>query len=135
MAPLNRLLNRRDLLIGSFSFSLLGCVMNKIESTHRYGLSGKNVAQPGKGQELADVLLEASRGVAKAKGCRVYLVHISPAEPDAVWVTEVWDSKADHAASLSLPETQALIKVGRPLIAGFSDRLETTVLGGHGLDW
>ena len=128
-------LNRRDLLIGSLSFSLVGCAMNKVESSNRYGLFGKILAQPGKGQELADVLLQASRGVAKAKGCQIYLVQVAPAEPDAVWITEVWDSKADHDASLSLPETQALIKVGRPLIAGFTDRVETTVLGGHGLDW
>ena len=109
--------------------------MNKVESSNRYGLFGRILAQPGKGKALADVLLQASRGVAKAKGCQIYLVQVAPAEPDAVWVTEVWDSKADHDASLSLPETQALIKVGRPLIAGFTDRLETTVLGGHGLDW
>ena len=36
-------------------------------------------------------------------------------------------------ASLQLPEVQAAIAKGRPLIAGFDSRAETTVLGGIGL--
>ncbi|HMD37543.1 MAG TPA: hypothetical protein VKH42_21355 [Vicinamibacterales bacterium] len=54
-------------------------------------------------------------------------------ERDALWVTEVWDSKASHDASLSLPRVQAAIAKGRPLIAGFSNQVETVPLGGYGL--
>jgi quinol monooxygenase YgiN len=53
--------------------------------------------------------------------------------PDALWVTEVWVSRDAHRASLQLPEVQAAIAKGRPLIAGFDSRAETTVLGGIGL--
>jgi quinol monooxygenase YgiN len=52
---------------------------------------------------------------------------------DAVWVTEVWENQASHQASLSLPAVQAAITKGRPLIAGFGERFETTPLGGFGL--
>lgn len=54
-------------------------------------------------------------------------------DPDALWVTEVWDSPANHRASLSLPAVQQAIKKGRPLIAGFGERFETRPIGGFGL--
>lgn len=54
-------------------------------------------------------------------------------EPDALWVTDVWDSRESHEASLTAPSVQAAIAKGRPLIAGFSNRVETVPLGGHGL--
>ena len=45
----------------------------------------------------------------------------------------VFDSKASHDASLSLPQVRAAIAKGKPLIAGFSDGAVTTPVGGHGL--
>ena len=57
-----------------------------------------------------------------------------PADADALWITEVWDSRARHQGSLSLPAVQAAIAKGRPMIAGFSSRVETVPIGGHGLD-
>jgi quinol monooxygenase YgiN len=61
------------------------------------------------------------------------VVAADPAEPDALWVTEVWDSQASHQGSLQLPAVQAAIAKGRPLIAGFSHRIETAPIGGHGM--
>ena len=66
-------------------------------------------------------------------GCLSYIVAADPAEPDALWITEVWESAESHRASLQLPAVQAAIQQGRPLIAGFSNRTETTPLGGVGL--
>jgi quinol monooxygenase YgiN len=66
-------------------------------------------------------------------GCLSYVVATDPAESDALWVTEVWESAERHRASLTLPAVQAAIAKGRPLIAGFSNRVETTPLGGYGL--
>ena len=51
----------------------------------------------------------------------------------ALWITEVWVSQADHQASLKLPSVQAAIAKGRPLIASFGDRVETSPIGGVGL--
>jgi quinol monooxygenase YgiN len=50
-----------------------------------------------------------------------------------LWITEVWDSRDSHAASLQLPAVQAAIAKGRPMIAGFGQRFETVPLGGAGL--
>ena len=52
---------------------------------------------------------------------------------DALWITEVWDSAASHKKSLTLPAVQAAIAKGRPLIAGFGSAVETTPIGGYGL--
>ncbi len=66
-------------------------------------------------------------------GCLSYVAAVDAAEPDIVWVTEVWESAAAHAASLSLPAVQVAIAVGRPLIAEFEARYETSPLGGIGI--
>lgn len=95
-----------------------------------YGLISKIRAVPGQGDALANVLLEAS---AAMPGCLSYVIAPSAAEADALWVTEVWEDQADHQASLRLPAVQAAIAKGRPLIAGFDSRVETTPIGGHGL--
>ena len=95
-----------------------------------YGLIGKITAVTGRREALASILLEGTAGM---PGCLSYVVAADPAEPDALWVTEVWKSQEQHLASLKLPGVQAAIAKGRPLIAGFSNRVETTPLGGHGL--
>jgi quinol monooxygenase YgiN len=66
-------------------------------------------------------------------GCLSYVIARDPTDDNALWVTEVWDSADSHKASLSLPAVQAAIAKGRPIIAGFSNRVETVPIGGHGL--
>jgi quinol monooxygenase YgiN len=60
-------------------------------------------------------------------------VSTSPTEQEAVWVTEIWDAKADHAASLSLDGAAELIEQARPLIAEISQRSEFVPVGEKGL--
>jgi quinol monooxygenase YgiN len=54
-------------------------------------------------------------------------------DANAIWITEVWDHKASHDASLSLPSMKDAITKGRPLNAGFGERVVTTPVGGAGL--
>lgn len=95
-----------------------------------YGLIGKIVAVPGERDALAAIL----RGMGEMPGCLSYVVATMTGEPNALWVTEVWESAEAHTASLELPDVQAAIERGRPLIAGFGERIETTPIGGIGLD-
>jgi quinol monooxygenase YgiN len=95
-----------------------------------YGLIGKMSAVPGQRDALAAILLGSTGSM---PGCLSYVIATDPADADALWITEVWDSAESHKASLSLPAVQAAIAKGRPLIAGFSNRVETVPLGGHGL--
>ena len=91
------------------------------EADSQYGLLGQMMAQPGKRAELAAILAE---GTGAMPGNIAYLIGEDSANPDAIWIVELWDSKEAHAASLQLPEVQAAIKKGRPLIAGFGTRAE-----------
>jgi len=95
-----------------------------------YGRIGRMKATPGQRDALASILLE---GTSDMPGCLSYLVARDTDDPDSLWVTEVWDSRASHQASLSLPSVQEAIAAGRPLIAEFSEGFETEPLGGHGL--
>lgn len=95
-----------------------------------YGLIGKMKAAPGQRDALIAILLE---GLNNMPGCLSYIVAHDPADPDAIWITEAWDSKANHQASLALPAVKAAIAKGRPLIAGFGERFETAPVGGQGL--
>ena len=81
-----------------------------------YGLIGRMTATPGQRDALAAILLS---GTDSMPGCLSYIVASDPAEPDALWITEVWESAEHHRASLSLPAVQEAIAKGRPLIAGF----------------
>ncbi len=65
-------------------------------------------------------------------------VQIDPAvvlvkDANALYVTEVWKTEADHKASLQMPDVRALIEKGRPMVAGFGDSTRLVPIGGHGL--
>jgi quinol monooxygenase YgiN len=100
------------------------------EGSNMYGLIGKATCVPGKRDEFIGILLE---GVGAMPGCLSYVVARDPTDADAIWITEVWDSKESHAASLQLPAVREAIKRGRPLIAGFGAQTITEPVGGHGL--
>lgn len=95
-----------------------------------YGLIGKITAKSGRRNELIDILLE---GVAEMPGCLSYIVSKDSESEDVIWVTEVWDSKKSHQASLELPAVKEAISRGRPLITEFSEQIETKPVGGQGL--
>ena len=98
----------------------------------KFGLYGKIVTQPGGRDALVAILLEAAATMPDVPGCELYIINVAATEPDAIWVTEVWTTQADHAASLTRADVQALIARGRPLIAG-GERIEVIPLGGKGL--
>jgi quinol monooxygenase YgiN len=93
-------------------------------------LIGKMSSVIGKRDELIAILLE---GVDDMPGCLSYVVSKDSSDADAIWITEVWDSKASHDASLSLPRVKQAIAGGKPLIAGFGNGVVTIPVGGHGL--
>lgn len=95
-----------------------------------YGLIGKITTKADRRDELIEILLE---GTADMPGCLSYIISKDSKDDSAIWVTEVWDSKESHKTSLSLPSVKEAITQGRPLIAEFSEGIETEPMGGHGL--
>ena len=102
-----------------------------MEENTMFGMLGRMKAVPGKRAELVALLLEGS---GEMPGCRSYIVAEDLADPDAIWVTEAWDSKQHHDDSLKLPHVQAAIAKARPLIAGFDSSAQTRPVGGIGLN-
>lgn len=100
-----------------------------------YGLHGSLRAHPGQRDELVRHLLEAARALESFEGCHLYVVSEDAADPDLVWVTEVWESQGAHRASLQLEPVQALIAAARPLLAAPPEGgSEMIPVGGKGLD-
>ncbi len=95
-----------------------------------YGLIGKMIVVDGQRENLISILME---GIHDMPGCLSYVVANDPADPNAIWITEVWEDEASHKASLSLPAVQSSISRARPLIAGFENSVTTQPIGGHGL--
>ena len=95
-----------------------------------YGEIGKIIAVSGKRDELIANILD---GIRNMPGCLSYVVAKDASSADAVWISEVWDSKASHDQSLSLPSVKVSIAKNRQLIAGFGDSIVTMPVGGHGL--
>lgn len=95
-----------------------------------YGLIGKMRATPGDREALCSILCES---VGEMPGCLSYVVSEDPTDGDAIWITEVWDSKENHKASLELDAVKDAISRARPLIAGFDEHHEVVPVGGHGL--
>ena len=91
------------------------------EADPQYGLIGQMIAQPGQRAALAAILAD---GTTAMPGNIAYLIGEDSANPDAIWIVELWDSREAHAASLRLPAVQAAIQRARPMIAGFGTRAE-----------
>ncbi|HWM04906.1 MAG TPA: antibiotic biosynthesis monooxygenase [Actinophytocola sp.] len=85
----------------------------------------------GHRDEVVALLLGGEDGL-RAAGCELYVV-ATAADPDLIWVYEVWPTKAHHAASLELPETRAAIAAAMPMLAGEFTGQELDVAGGLGL--
>ena len=96
-----------------------------------YGLIGKISTVPGQRDALAAILIDGTQSM---PGCLSYVVAHDRSDDNGLWITEVWVSQASHKASLSLPSVQAAIAKGRPLIAGFTNRVETAPIGGSGIE-
>jgi len=87
-----------------------------------YGIIGQMKTAPGKRSEVIAALIEGTRDM---PGNIAYLIAEDLEDENAIWITEVWQSQADHAASLQLPSVQAAIGKARAHIAGFGTRVET----------
>lgn len=96
-----------------------------------FGLITKIRATTGARDRLAGILI---KGCASMPGCLSYVVAADATDPDALWITEVWGSAELHKASLQLPQVRSAMMTGRPLIAGFGERFQTTPLGGSGIE-
>jgi quinol monooxygenase YgiN len=88
--------------------------------------------RPGHRDDVVSILLDGIDRFRTA-GCHAYIVSLSNADSDTIHVTEVWQSKAHHEASLQLPDVKASIAKAMPMLAGEFTSEELNVVGGLGL--
>jgi quinol monooxygenase YgiN len=125
-------IGRREFLASAAALAVAGpsALAAHQRAPSMYGLIGKMNAVAGQRDALLAILLGST---GEMPGCLSYVIAKDLQDPDALWITEVWDSKESHDASLSLPQVREAIAKGRPLIAGFSNGTVTEPVGGHGL--
>jgi len=83
---------------------------------HRYALVGKLAAVSGDRDHLTAIMRRASESVAKLEGCLLYIVFEDLADKDALWITEIWTSKAAHDMSLQNESVKAAIAEAMPFL-------------------
>lgn len=128
-------LERRAFLAGATALGVAGSAQAEAQTAAMqmvamYGTIGKMTARAGQRDALVAILMKAIPGM---PGCLSYIVANDPADPNAIWITEVWETKEAHGRSLSRPAVRAAIAKARPLIAGMQTGTETVPIGGWGL--
>jgi quinol monooxygenase YgiN len=104
----------------------------QVRENMKFGMQAVLIAAEGKGNELANFMLEASETVSKMDGCILYIVQQSLTDNSKVLVTELWESKEFHAASLTNEAVRAIIMKAKPIIIGM-DHNPAKYIGGHGI--
>ena len=84
----------------------------------KYLLHGKLTAKEGHSNELANILIEASKLVSTIKGCKLYVISKDGNDTNSVFVTEIWDSKEAHDNSLKVEGVKELIMKAMPILGG-----------------
>lgn len=95
-----------------------------------WGMIAKITTVPDKRDEMISILRGSA---ANMPGCLSYVVAKDSAEENILWVTEVWDSKASHDASLSLRQVQDAIPRAKPIVANFEKFAITVPVWGTGI--
>ena len=97
-----------------------------------YGYIGSMKTKPGHRHDVVAILLSGADGLRRV-GCDLYVVSVSNTDDVTVWVSEVWQDKAQHDASLQLAEVKAAIARAMPMLTGEFTSQELTVVGGLGV--
>lgn len=125
------MIRRRDMLAWMAAASLPGCMTMKketrMEEVLPYGIIGQMKVAEGQRDALIAILAVGTRGM---PGNISYVISKDQSDENAIWITEYWESKDAHAASLQLESVQAAIGKGRALIEGFGHRFEVTPVAG-----
>ena len=100
---------------------------------------GRSMAFPAKpqhGTQLAELLYRVAESLREAAGCELYVVTRDAAEPDRVYVFEVWDDEESAQAALTAPAVDPSAPKPADVLALLADepfRVDLQVLGGVGL--
>lgn len=94
-----------------------------MEEVFPYGIIAQINVKEGKREALIEILANGTRDL---PGNISYIISEDMADKNSIWITEYWQTKDNHAASLQLPAVQEAIAKGREFIEGFGHRFEVT---------
>jgi quinol monooxygenase YgiN len=92
---------------------------------------GRMTAKPGRGEELARLMLAAAAEQAGDPGCLLYLVNRAKGDAEVLWVTELWRSQTDLDASIERIRGSDDVTAVMALVEEF-EAIELDELGGKG---
>jgi quinol monooxygenase YgiN len=98
-----------------------------------HGIYVRFQARPGRGADLAANLLDGIHSFGHIPACELCLVNRPPQDPDTVYVTEVWSSRAEHEAFAARDDVQAFIHDVHALAAEPPEVTYVVPVGGVGL--
>jgi quinol monooxygenase YgiN len=123
-------IDRRKFLESLGAVTLVSVLAGAEQRSDMWGMIGKITVLPGKRDEMIGILKSSA---ANMPGCLSYVVAKDAGDENVMWVTEVWDSQANHDASLALPAVKEAIPRGRALVTSFERVAATTPMWGVGL--
>lgn len=94
----------------------------------KYGFSTTVTARPGKGDELAKLMLDAPS--LPHEDCVVFLISRSAGNPDVIHVVEGWTSEEAHQRFFDSEPAKALVAALQPLVAETSPYTDFVPVGG-----
>ena len=100
------------------------------------GRSMAFLAKPQHGTQLAELLHRVAESLREAAGCELYVVTRDAAEPDRVFVFEVWDDEESAQAALTAPAADPSAPKPADVLALLAEdpaRQDLQVIGGVGL--
>ncbi len=100
----------------------------------QYALYTRFTTLPHKADALAEILVKANHIVSAAKGCRLFIINHDTNNPDDTWVTELWDSREDHAISLTLDGCKELMVQAAHLLAAEPMQIILKPIAGKGFE-
>lgn len=89
-------------------------------------------AREGEGERVSKLLLEAADDLRAEPGCELYLISREGANPDVVWVTELWRSEEELEAVLERIRGSKQVEEVMRLVAEV-EMIELDFLGGKGV--
>jgi quinol monooxygenase YgiN len=93
-----------------------------------HGFSATVTAQPGKGDEVVKILLDAP--ALSHEDCVVFLISRSAGNPDLIHITEGWTSQQAHGRFFATDPAQALVARLQPLLTESSPYTDFVPVGG-----
>ncbi|TDD09730.1 antibiotic biosynthesis monooxygenase [Saccharopolyspora terrae] len=107
-----------------------------MSTTTRVGRIMTFTAKPGRGDELATIMMQVAEGLRGSMGCQLYLVSRDVEAPDTVRVVEAWTDFASADAALATTvATRSDIDLNDVLgmLAEPPEQIDLNALGGVGL--